>query len=473
MVKKWSFLTLLMVTIAVSSFLYGSATAQFWQKPAEKATTSKVNGGTLSTREFVFGEGEVYWSQQITGRQDKKPHVITVPIQGNSQNMLFRYRAYTEDKQPYWQSVSLDQVKELPLVAGFVETEGRYIWLGMPTVYAHLGQGTIQEHIELALPVEVKQKAKGVELEIKLPIRAGYTSEMWALDSREPLVPWGEKHYDKIWLALDVSQNAKWLQDGYYYKSPSTYVPTSDTSYWRIPENYVLRSFLYTGGARAGENMAYVMLKASMLQQEPEGDWKTLPLSQWLSDDYGIPEGFFDTRFNTGAAELMLRGCQKYNEEQFCQAAQKYSAYFHKYAAEHHYSAAGVTEGWLVADYAHPAKPGIQTHVSLNHQLAEINYLYSSYQQFGNPTDKDLADVMLTGVINLGSKWILPNGDLHYAYFPNGTFGRRDYPTLTYNDLVETQRLYQQLHGMEEPTIAQLIASKQVWMQKNNIAYSQ
>lgn len=46
--------------------------------------------------------------------------------------------------------------------------------------------------------------------------------------------------------------------------------------------------------------MAYVMLKASMLQQEPEGDWKTLPLSQWLSDDYGIPEGFLTRGLTQG-----------------------------------------------------------------------------------------------------------------------------------------------------------------------------
>ncbi|WP_236841111.1 hypothetical protein [Brevibacillus formosus] len=132
---------------------------------------------------------------------------------------------------------------------------------------------------------------------------------------------------------------------------------------------------------------------------------------------------------------------------------------------------AGVQQGWLVSDYATATNPMIQTHVSLNHQLAEINFLYKSYMQFGDRTDKDLADMMLYGVVNLGSQWILGNGDLHYAYFPDGTFGRPDYPFLTYNDLVETQRLYRQLHGMDEMTLAMLIDSKLMWMQLNNVQY--
>ncbi|WP_431809799.1 hypothetical protein [Brevibacillus agri] len=477
MVRKISVLLLLMTAIAVCTFIPGpasvsaSATVPLWQKPAEKETTSKPNGATHKKREFVFGDGDVYWSQQISGKKNAKPYVITVPIQGNSQNMMFRYRAYNESKQPFWQAVTLDQVKTLPLAAGFVETEGRYIWLGMPIVYVDKGRGTIEEHPELALPIQVKQSANGVVLEIRLPIKAGYMSEMWALESREPLVPWGEQAIDQIWLALDVTQNAKWLYDGYYYKSPSTYEPTSANAYWRIPENYVLRSFLYTGGSRAARNMGYVMLKTSLLQQEPEGYWKTLPRSLWLSEDYGIPDGFYDTRFNTGAADLMLRGCVQYAEESFCQAAQKYGAYFQRHAASNHYVVNGIQSGWLVADYASAKNPAAQTHVSLNHQLAEINFLYSSYLQFGDPTDKDLADLMLAGVVNLGTRWLLANGDLHYAYFPDGTFGRADYPYLTYNDLVETQRLYRLLHGTEEPTIAWLTASKLAWMQKNNVAY--
>lgn len=471
MVKKISTMLLLMTAIAVSSLFLSDISAKESKNPTEREAVDNVNGAIVKKQEFAFKDGTKYWAHQVTGQEDREPYVINIPIQGNSSTMMFRSRAYDAEKKPYWKAVTLDQVQTLPLESGFLETEGRYIWLGKPITYVSLGRATIEEKPEMALPIEVKQTDYGVELEIKLPTNAGHISEMWALDSRDPLVPWGEQSIDNVWLKLDVTEKAKWLYDGYYYKSPSTYEPTSDTSFWRIPENYVLRSFLFTGGSKAAQDMGYVMLKASLKQQEPEGYWKTQPRSMWLSDDFGIPEGFYDTRFNTGAAEMMLRGCSLYQEQAFCQSAQKYTDYFHKHAAANHYLVDGVQQGWLVADYATATNPTIQTHVSLNHQLAEINYLYKSYLQFGDRTDKDLADAMLYGVVNLGAQWILGNGDLHYAYYPDGTFGRPDYPFLTYNDLVETQRLYRQLHGMDEMTIAMLIDSKLTWMKLNNVQY--
>lgn len=471
MIKRGRIILILFIA-AVTALFSGDidaiASPNPWTKPIEKESTDPVKGGIHKKQQYTFGDGDFYWIHQITAKQTEKPYRITVPVKG--QDVTFRYRALSESRQPYWASVNLRDVQALPPAAGFIETAGKTIWLGKPIVYVPVGRGTIDEKRELAPPVYVKRSAYGYELQIDLPVRAGHVSEMWALESAEPLVVWGKESLDKIWLTLDVTDNAKWLYDGYYYKSPSTYEPYTETSYWRIPENYVLRSFLYTGGSDAAHNMGYVMLKASLKQQEQTGYWKSLPRSQWLSGDYGIPEGFYDTRFNTGAADLMLKGCVQYQEADFCDSAQKYAAFFQQHAVGNHYVVDGLTPGWLVADYASVGRD-TQTHVSLNHQLAEINFLYASYMQFGNPTDKDLADIMLAGVINLGSKWILANGDLHYAYFPDGSFGRADYPYLTYNDLLETQRLYVLLHGIEEPTITRLIESKLAWMKQNNVAY--
>ncbi|MGG1663768.1 hypothetical protein [Brevibacillus sp. NRS-1366] len=470
MVRKESILFILITAIAICTFFPEYSASNQWAKPQEKETITPIKGAVHKKMEVRFGDGDSYWMHQVQGKQNEQPYTFTVPITSTG-NVTFRYREYTEANQPYWKIINLKDARDLPLVSGFIEAPDMHMWLGMPTVYTDKGRGTIDEKRELSLPVEVRNTASGFVLQIKLPIRAGHTSEAWALQSREPLVSWGDPILEKVWLALDVTQNAKWLYDGYYYTSPSTYEPYTPSSYWRVPENYVLRSFLYTGGSRAARDMGYVMLKTSLRQQEPGGYWKSLPRSQWLYEDYGIPEGFYDTRFNTGAADLMLRGCMQYQEEAFCESAKKYAVFFQSHAASNHYVIEGVQTGWLVEDYASPIKKEVRTHVSLNHQLAEINYLYSSYLHFGNPTDKDLADLMLRAVVNLGSKWILGNGDLHYAYFPNGTFGRPDYPYLTYNDLVETQRLYHLLYGMEEATIAKLITSKLAWMKHNNVAY--
>lgn len=470
MIRKERLLFILITAIAICTLFPEYSVAYQWMKPQEKETVTPLKGAIHKKMEVRFGDGDSYWMHQIQGKENEQPYIFSVPIPSTG-NATFRYREYTEANEPYWKIINLHDAQELPLVSGFLEAPGMYMWLGMPTVYTDQGRGTIDEKRELSVPVEVNKTASGFVLQIKLPVHAGHTSEAWALQSKEPLVTWGDPALEKVWLALDVTQNAKWLYDGYYYKSPSTYEPYTPSSYWRIPENYVLQSLVYTGGSKAAHDMGYVMLKASLRQQEPAGYWKTLPRSQWLYGDYGIPEGFYDTRFNTGAADLMLQGCIQYQEEAFCESAKKYAVFFQSHAAANHYVIEGIQPGWLVADYASHNKKEIKTHVSLNHQLAEINYLYSSYLQFGNPTDKDLADLMLSAVVNLGTKWILGNGDLHYAYFPNGTFGRPDYPFLTYNDLVKTQRLYQLLYGTEEATIARLITSKLGWMEKNNVAY--
>lgn len=470
MIRKKQILLILFVAIVIVSFFPGYSDANQWIKPTQKESLDTVGGSILKKMEYFFSGGDVYWMHQITAEHNERPYVLTVPIKG--QHATFRYREYMEGpmKQPYWNIVRLEEINTLPLASGFIEAEGKYIWLGMPTVYADLGRGTVEEKRDMVLPIELRSTSGGFVLEIRLPKRAGYISEIWALESREPLIRWDDKTLESIWLGLDVTQNAKWLYDGYYYKSPSTYEPYAENAYWRIPENYLLRSYLYTGESKAANDMGYVMLKTSLRQQEQQGYWKSLPRSLWLSEDYGIPEGFYDTRFNTGAAEMMLRGCIQYQEGEFCEAAKSYAAFFQNHAVTNHYVIDGVRPGWLIPDYSSPGQHA-RTHVSLNHQLAEINYLYSMYMQFGNPTDKDLADTMLNGVVNLGSKWLLKNGDLHYAYFPNGTFGRADYPYLTYNDLLETQRLYKALHGMEEATLTRLIESKLAWMKQNNVAY--
>jgi hypothetical protein len=450
-------------------YLYDVPTNANPRMPIQNDTLEVVGGSILKKREFIFEDGDKYWMNQLTADYDDQSYVITIPLR--EEYATFRYAEHPGNNQaPYWNIIDLRDVTTLPVTSGFIETSGKYIWIGAPLVYKELGKGTIDAKPGMEQPIEVVQTSKGISLEIRLPQRAGHVSEFWAMESSEPLVEWGKHSLDQVWLTLDLQRNAKWVYNGYHYKSPSTYEPTGENAFWRIPENYVLRSFLFTGGSKAASNMGYVMLKTTLEQQEPEGHWKTLPTSQWLRDDYGIPAGFYDTRFNTGAAILMLKGCTLYQDESFCESALKYTDYFHRYANSKHFVINGAKVGWLVEDYASisPDKP---THVSLNHQLAEINYLYRAYYVFGRPQDKDLADKMLAGVTNLGNKWILKNGDLHYAYFPNGTFGRADYPYLTYNDLLETQRHYKILYGVEEPTLARLISSKWGWIQKNKVPY--
>lgn len=49
---------------------------------------------------------------------------------------------------------------------------------------------------------------------------------------------------------------------------------------------------------------------------------------------------------------------------------------------------------------------------------------------------------MVRGIEQSELLWYKSDGDLNYSYKPDGTCSGQDYPYLTYNDLLELQRLY-------------------------------
>ncbi|KLH98716.1 hypothetical protein AA984_15215 [Brevibacillus formosus] len=438
------------------------------EKPILQSNESTFEFGTVVEQKYQFRNNDLYWIKRIEAHKDSSPYVFHLRVPGN--NAVFRYNEYQDNKfeKSVWKIIKLNDVQFLPLSTGFIETENRNIWISMPNVYANLGKGTIEEKFDLQEQIQVIKDEEGYLLEITLPVYQGLISEIWALESNDKLVRWDYGRMSDIWLTLDLNRKGKWSYDGYYVKSPSTYLPYNKNSFWRIPENYILKSFIYTGESRIAEDMGYVMLETALKNQEAEGYWKSLPASTWLQNDYGIQDGFFDTRFNIGQADLLLEGCKKYQEEKFCKATQRFADYFSNHAEKNHFNVLGGKVGWLVEDYAHP-NGNWPTHVSLNHQLAEINYLYKMYNHFHNENYKVLAEKLLYGIENIGGKWITESSDLHYAYFPNGTLGRPDYPYLTFNDLQETQKWQREIYGTENDKLNQLIQSKKKWMQSNNI----
>ncbi|MGG1661491.1 hypothetical protein [Brevibacillus sp. NRS-1366] len=436
--------------------------------PLIQSTHSIFDFGTIVEQKYEFPNNDLYWLKKIEAQKNSAPYVFHLRVPGK--NGVFRYNEYQDNQleKSNWKIINLNDVTYLPLSTGFIETDNKNIWISMPSVYANLGKGTIEEKFDLQKKIQVMEDEEGYVLEITLPVYQGLISEIWALESNDTLVRWDYGRMSDIWLALDLNRRGKWSYDGYYVKSPSSYLPYNTNSFWRIPENYILKSFIYTGESRIAEDMGYVMLGTALQSQEKEGYWKTLPMSTWLQKDYGIEDGYFDTRFNVGQADLFLEGCKTYKEEKFCNATQQFAHYFRNHAEKHHFDVKGSNVGWLVEDYAHP-KGNHPTHVSLNHQLAEINYLYKMYRYFNDNDYKVLAEKLLYGVENIGGRWITPSGDLHYAYFPDGSFGRTDYPYLTYNDLLETQKLHREIYGTENVTLNQLIQSKKIWIQSNDI----
>jgi len=245
--------------------------------------------------------------------------------------------------------------------------------------------------------------------------------------------------------------------DGYYYKTPSDYVPTGDDWYYRLPAAYIASKLARTGGSTHAYQMAAAMLDIQREHYNDLGYIPTLPMSRWLSSDYDMASGFYDTRFNTDVAHAYLDLGRAMGLREFVDVAMNYAAFLISHAGTQ--SVETTNGGVLVDDYSHP-NGAERTHSSLNHQLAEALFLYET----DVTAAKAMADRMLQGITDTAEQWIREDGNLHYACYPDGTYGGTDYPFLTYNDLLALNR---HLGGNE--AMERLMATKKTWMDKNGI----
>lgn len=246
-------------------------------------------------------------------------------------------------------------------------------------------------------------------------------------------------------------------RSGYYYATPTDYVPTGEGCFYLLPAAHIPTKLARWSDAHHGRQIAAAMLDLQRAYYLEDGFIPTAPTSGWLSRDYGIGAGFYDTRFNTDLAHALLTLGRDLGIDAFTDCAMRYAGYLLQHAALH---STATENGILVHDYAHPDGNHSPTHTSLNHQLAEILFLIETQ-------DGDCAITagrMLRGIADTLELWIREDGNLHYACYPDGSFGGEDYPFLTYNDLLALNRCLGGHAGLER-----LMQTKQAWMDRNGV----
>ena len=244
-------------------------------------------------------------------------------------------------------------------------------------------------------------------------------------------------------------------KNGYYYKTPSNYIPSGENSFYLLPAAHISGKLAHSNAHHANQ-MAVAMLDIQSEHYNQAGFIPTYPASDWLSRDYGVGAGFYDTRFNTDIAYAYWALGKKLRIAEFTDVATRYARFFADHAKKHGFA---TQNGILAEDYSHPNgnKP---THTSLNHQLAEVLFLL----EVGSDSDHELAYKLLAGIEDTAMSWIREDNNLHYAYYPDGTFGGTDYPYLTYNDLFALDRY---LGGNE--VLRSLMDAKRAWMDECGI----
>ncbi len=431
--------------------------------PITTETTNDQLNVTTKTTKTVFENNDTYYMNRLSFKENiDQRYNISIPIKGNTITVR-----YVDPEKKEW--VNTSNMANLKHTTLFIDTDTHSYIVSVPAVYKNIfTNNTLTIARDKEEMVKIEKKDGYFDLQMSFPQDKILIGEYWYMESSYRLVDWSTmKSFDEL-LPHDLSQTRRWSYDGYYFQTPSNYNPGGQDILYKHPSNYTGASFTKYAMNLLSKNLGYVMTETCMKNQNQLGYWETGPQSDWLYTDFKIGAGFYDTRFNTDFATSLLYAYQNYNNKEFLTSAVKYAEFFLQFTQTDSYTTQN--GGILVADYGYHKATHEKTHVSLNHQLAEMNFLYEIYNITGEKRYLETADKMLVGIEDTRNQWVLPDGNLNYAlYYTKDTNKMEDYPYLTYNDLFQTKALLNKLFNKTNDTVEFLMASKKMWMDNNNV----
>ncbi|AOT70399.1 hypothetical protein [Geosporobacter ferrireducens] len=427
----------------------------------------KQQMGRLTMNQYRLKNGDLYYYLRYLPEQNSKhPLILSIPI--NLTDFTYRYVTYPlgyDFAKSQWSETMVgDKDTKLTKESMYIDDVAGSYYLSYIDVFELQDKSVKKERYDLGKALQISDES----IFLEFPHIKGTSVEQWGVLSQERLVDWEDPMGTMHLRMADLNRVRKQGQEGIYYFTPSSYYPSSPTSFWFNPAHHIGELFIRTEGARFFDDFGLVSLYKAVRSQNQKGYWWSTPRSNWLMEDYGIDSSFYDTRFSTDAAIFLLKGYDKYQDPVFLDAGKKYGDFLLQFAEDHHYETEN--QGWLVMDYGHDLRPEVKTHVSLNHLLTEMNFLYHLYILTEDEAYYALARKIKQGVKDTSIHWIKENGDLWYAYMMDGTYGKLDYPVLTLNDLRISQQFFEKLEGERDDDFEMLIQSKENYLKDNNLS---
>ena len=431
----------------------------------------RLSQGTLNKKTYSgagLGDCTVYM-QRFTAETSSQAAAVSAFQLGRGQAVVRSYDASTGK----WTEAYLKE-GILPYGMYFIKTAdgGESIFIS-PQRYKNRENGMIEYIPSADGGLRVTEQDGRYYISLVVPaMSAGEFCDFTALCSGSALVDWSDSETVKKWENYRFADDNRWCFDGYYYRTPSTYYPSGDRLYYKLPAAYITGKMAKNKGDAASRALCLSMTDTMQARINAQGYIPSENLSTWLKSSYSIEAGYFDTRFNTDFAMAELNAAASFGAEELVEDAAAYGDFLVSYAENRHYtvsSSSGSGEGWLVDDYWNEKGNVKRTHVSLNHQAAEAVFLYRLSSATGQSSYAVTAERLVSGLEALGTKWIMPDGNLYYSYGNDGRMISGDYPYLTYNDLLELQSLYKARHGAGSKTLGLLLESKLQWMNANGV----
>ena len=400
------------------------------------------------------------------GAESKAQSVAQYALPGTTG--LVRSYSLAEDS---WTEIPIEDGLTLGRGMYFVRTDQVEAILVTPLTYTGHGNGMIEYLPDADGTLSIRPVNGGYMLTLSTAaLSAGTYSDFLVLLSDQLLIDWTDPVSLARWSNYRFTDANRWCCDGYYYTAPSSYYPTGENYFYPLPAAHIAGKMARNAGDPASRALGLAMIDIMREKQNEYGFIPSQAGSEWLKGDYNIDPGYFDTRFNTDFWLANLNAAENFGVTEWLDRVVRYADFLMEFASTNHFAfGSGENEGWLVADYWHPNGVNRITHSSLNHHASEAVFLYRLTEVTGDDRFALFADRMVRGIELTADRWLMANGSLYYAYLPDGSMMDGDYPSLTYNDLLDLQTLVIRRRGTESAAIATLLDSKLDWMLANGV----
>jgi len=290
----------------------------------------------------------------------------------------------------------------------------------------------------------------------------------WLVASREMLLDISNTRTMEALIVSDFGRVKILRHDGWWLTTQrGDYDGCEDNCYYPNPGFYTPRSLLRWFCQKENRLFIDVVLSSmkSAVETTPDSGYTLMPIVPELFQEwYGMGADYLDTRFSTDGARFLVLCAKIFG----CKSARQKApllAKSYEILLTTHKNIAG--KGYFLPDYIWGGPLKTKVHSSLNHILCVINYLLELSELTNDGTYLSMTQPMFDGLEALFPYWIKDNGDLWYAYFPDGnTFKRKDYPDLTYNDLKECSALCERVFGQKNTIIEKYLKIKRDYLTK-------
>jgi hypothetical protein len=349
----------------------------------------------------------------------------------------------------------------------YIEGKSIFVKTGRISLLRDVGS-SVKEVKKAGSGCRVANKDGKFSLEMPLTAEKGYTAASYFSICSSPLVKWDTGYVANKALNFDTASQYHFLADGLYNEKPSSYRPNPDTKRAYIYKNvaaWLLNSSSEPNCGSYFELMSTYLLYSTLASYNSEGYIPTQPEADWLLSEFGIGAGFYDTRFNSDTISALIYAFDTHKDTRIKDAVKKALDFYLTFAEKSEFEINGST---YVPDYRAAGGDVSKASCSLNHYLAEALVLIKGSKLLDDDKYKNAGLSILNSIEKNYETWLKDSGDLWYAIRTDGKMEKKDYVSVTYDDLVKTVGVLAEYDILSEyPGINELLKSKEKWLKAN------